>query len=339
MRAVLCSAFTGPDDLCVDEIEEPKPASDEILIDIRAASVSFMDHLMVSGRYQMRPSTPFVPGTEAAGVVIAVGEKVTRFQRGDRVACVGWTGGYAERLVANESKCMRLPAGIAFETAAAVWHSYGTAYYALVEGARARKGESVFVTGAAGGVGLAAVDIARHLGLRIIAGVGSDDKAGVVGRYGASDVINYRSEELRERIKSITAGEGVDICLDNVGGAIFEQMARLMKWGGRLMPIGFTSGQIPSVPMNLPLLKNYSIVGVYFGAWSEKFPEQAARMHDALAQWLAEGKIRPHVDRVLPLEQVKEALHAVANRTVQGRIVLKPRSSPVAATDKGGLNR
>ncbi len=179
------------------------------------------------------------------------------------------------------------------------------------------------MSGAAGGVGLAAVDLARHLGLRVIAGVGSDDKAALVRDYGASEVINYRSEELRARIKSITGGEGVDIFFDNVGGTLFEQMARLMKWGGRMLPIGFTSGQIPSVPMNLPLLKNYSIVGVFTGAWVEKFPDQAARMNDALVQLLAAGKIRPHIDRVLALEQVRDAMRAVADRTVQGRIVLK----------------
>jgi NADPH2:quinone reductase len=323
MRAVLCSAFTGPEDLCVGEIEEPKPAGDEILIDVHAASVSFMDHLLVSGLYQMRPPTPFVPGTEAAGIVIAVGAKVTRFRPGDRVACGGWTGGYAERMVAKESKSVRLPVGVAFETAATVWHNYGTAYYALVEAARAQRGETVFITGAAGGVGLATVDLARHLDLRVIAGVGSDDKADLVRAYGAFDVINYRSEDLRERIKSVTGGEGVDICFENIGGPIFEQMARLMKWGGRLMPIGFTSGQIPSVPMNLPLLKNYSIVGIFTGAWMEKFPDQALRMKETLAQLLAEGKIRPHIDRVLALDQVKEAMRAVANRTVQGRTVLK----------------
>jgi NADPH2:quinone reductase len=310
MRAVICSTFTGPEDLRIGEIPAPKPASDEILVDVHAASVCFMDQLLVSGLYQMRPPTPFVPGTEAAGIVVAVGEKVTRFQPGDRVACGSWTGGYAERMVAKEYSSVRLPAGVTFETAATVWHNYGTAYYALVEGARAQAGETVFVSGAAGGIGLAAV-------------VGSDDKANLVCDYGASDVINYRREDLRERIKSITAGEGVDICFDNVGGAIFEQMARLMKWGGRLMPIGFTSGQVPSVPMNLPLLKNYSIVGIFVGAWLEKFPEQAARMNETLAQLLAEGKIRPHIDRVLALEQVKEAMRAVANRTVQGRIVLK----------------
>ena len=325
MRAVLCSAFTGPSELQIGAIEEPKPASDEILIDVHAASVSFMDHLLVSGGYQMRPPTPFVPGTEGAGTVVAVGEKVTRFRPGDRVACCSWAGGYAERMVAKDWKSVQLPASIAFEPAATVWHNYGTAYYALVEGARAQPGETVLVTGAAGGVGLAAVDLARHLGLRVIAGVGSDDKADLVRAYGAGDVINYRRENLRERVKAATGGEGVDVCFDNVGGAIFEQLARLMKWGGRLMPIGFTSGQIPSVPMNLPLLKNYSIVGVFTGAWIDKFPDQAVRMNDLIAQLLGEGKIRPRIDRVLPLEQVKEAMRAVADRSVQGRIVLKIR--------------
>jgi len=325
MRAVLCSTFGGPEELHIGQIEEPKPADDEILIDVHAASVSFMDYLLVSGRYQMRPPTPFVPGTEGAGVVVAVGGKVTRFRPGDRVACGNWIGGFAERLVAKEWKSLRLPPDVDFEPAATVGHNYGTAHYALVEGAEAQRGETVFVTGAAGGVGLAAVDLARHLGLRVIAGVGSDDKAGLVRSYGACDVINYRREDLRARINSVTGGEGVDVCFDNIGGAVFEQMARLMKWGGRLMPIGFTSGQIPSIAMNLPLLKNYSIVGVFAGAWAEKFPEQAARINDTLMEWLADGKIRPHIDRVLPLDEVKQAMRAVADRTVQGRIVLKIR--------------
>lgn len=318
MRAVLCSTFTGPGDLRIGEIDQPKPAGDEILIDVHAASVSFMDQLLVSGLYQMRPSTPFVPGTEASGVVVTVGEKVTKFAPGDRVACSSWTGGYAERMIAKESKSVRLPDDVAFETAATVLHNYGTAYYALVERARAQRGETAFVTGAAGGVGLAAVDLGRHLGLRVVAGVGSDDKAALVRDYGARDVINYRNEDLRERIKLITGGDGIDVGFDNIGGTVFEQMARLMKWGGRLMPIGFTSGVIPSLPMNLPLLKNYSIVGVFAGAWAEKFPADAARMNDTLMQLLAEGSIRPHIDRVLPLDRVGEAMRAVANRTVQG---------------------
>lgn len=325
MRAVLCNTFTGPQDLCVGDIDEPKPAADEVLIDVHAASVTFMDYLLVSGRYQMRPPTPFVPGTEGAGIVVAIGAKVTRFSPGDRVACGNWTGGYAERMVAKELSCTHLPAGVPFETGAAVWHSYGTAYYALVDRAQAQPGELLFVTGAAGGLGLAAVDLASHLGLRVIAGVGSDSKAALVRGYGALEVINYSKVDLRERIKSLTDGEGVDICFENIGGTIFEQMARLMKWGGRLMPIGFTGGHVPSVPMNLPLLKNYSIVGVFCGAWADKFPEQAARMNDAIARLLGEGKIRPRVDRVLPLDEVQDAMRAMADRVVQGRIVLKVR--------------
>lgn len=325
MRAIMCSSFTGPKDLRLGEIAEPKPAGDEILIDVHAASVSFMDQLMVSGLYQMRPPTPFVPGTEASGVVVAVGDKVTTFAPGDRVACSSWTGGYAERMTAKASKSVHLPDGVAFEAAATVLHNYGTAWYALVERARAQRGETLFVTGAAGGVGLAAVDLGRHLDLRVVAGIGSDDKAALVRGYGASDVINYRSEDLRDRIKSITSGEGIDVGFDNVGGVILEQMARLMKWGGRLMPIGFTSGEIPSIPMNLPLLKNYSIIGVFAGAWAEKFPAEAARGNDTLMQLLAAGQIRPHIDRILPLEEAGDAMRAVANRTVQGRIVLKIR--------------
>jgi NADPH2:quinone reductase len=311
--------------LRVGEIDEPKPAGDDILIDVHAASVSFMDQLLVSGLYQMRPPTPFVPGTEASGVVVAVGDKVTAFAPGDRVACSSWTGGYAERMTAKESKSVCLPDGVAFEAAATVLHNYGTAYYALVERARAQRGETLLVTGAAGGVGLAAVDLGRHLGLRVIAGVGSDDKAALVREYGASEIVNYRSEDLRNRLKSITSGDGIDVGFDNVGGEIFQQMARSMRWGGRLMPIGFTSGEIPQIPMNLPLLKNYSIIGVFAGAWAEKFPTDAARMNDTLMQLLAGGKIRPHIDRVLPLEEVTEAMRAVTNRTVQGRIVLKIR--------------
>ncbi|MBR0856438.1 NADPH:quinone oxidoreductase family protein [Bradyrhizobium liaoningense] len=325
MRAVVCNSFTGPGDLRLSEIDEPKPAADEILIDVRAASVSFMDQLLVSGLYQMRPRTPFVPGTEASGVVAAVGDKVKRFAAGDRVACSSWTGGYAERMTAKESKSVLLPDGVTFETAATVLHNYGTAYYALVGRAEAKRGETAFITGAAGGVGLAAVDLGRHLGLRVIAGVGADDKAALVRRFGASDVINYRSEDLRDRIKSITGGDGIDVGFDNVGGVIFEQMARLMAWGGRLMPIGFTGGDIPQVPMNLPLLKNYSIVGVFAGAWAEKFSAEAARMNDTLVQLLADGKICPHIDRILPLEEVGDAMRAIANRTVQGRIILKIR--------------
>jgi NADPH:quinone reductase len=325
MKAVLCDAFTGPEQLRFGTIDDPIPGEDEVLIEVHAASISFMDCLLVSGGYQMRPPTPFVPGTEGAGIVLAVGEKVTRFRPGDHVTAGAWTGGFAERMVAKEWRCTRVHDSADFTRAAAILHTYGTAYYAVAERAAARRGETIFITGAAGGVGLATVDLSRHLGLRVIAGVGSDAKMELVRRYGASEVINYRDQDLPQRIKALTGGEGVDICYDNVGSPVFEQMARLMKWGGRLLPMGFTSGQIPIVAMNLPLLKNYSIVGVYAGAWADKFPDDAARTNDILAQLFAEDRISPHIDRVLPLGEVREAMRMVIDRSVNGRIVLRIR--------------
>lgn len=325
MKAVLCTDFVGPEGLEIGEADEPVPAADEILFDVHAASVSYMDYLIISGGYQMRPETPFVPGTEAAGIVADVGSAVTRFKPGDRVAWCGWTGGFGERAVGKEWRSAILPDEVEFAPASTVIHNYGTAYYALVLRAQLKAGETIFVTGASGGVGLACVDVARHLGARVIAGVSSDEKAAFVRERGADETINYGGSDLRASIKSLTDGRGVDVCVENIGGETFETMARLMAWGGRLMPIGFTGGQIPKVAMNLPLLKNYSIVGVFMGAWSEQFKEQSIQCSATLMDWLAQGHINPYVDRVLPLERVKEAMTAIAERTVRGRTVLALR--------------
>ncbi len=323
MRAVICDGFDGPQALRVGEMPEPELSAGKVLIEVHAASISFMDCLLVSGKYQMKPATPFVPGTDGAGIVRAVGSGVTRVKPGDRVAGSDWIGAYAELMTVPASKVTRLPDAVDFETASTVLHTYRTAYYALQCRAALMPGETVFVTGAAGGVGLAAVDFAHHLGARVIAGVGSDDKFAVVRQYGADSTINYRTEKLRDRIKALTDGKGVDVCFENVGGAVFGEMTRLMNWAGRLMPIGFASGDVPSVPMNLPLLKNYSIVGVFTGAWAEKFPEEVMAADERLMQWVGSGCLRPHVSRVLPLEQVANAMAAVTDRTVQGRVVLR----------------
>ncbi len=325
MRAVLCNSFDGPSALTVGEIAEPRPGPTEVLVDVHAASVTFMDLLMVSGQYQMRPPTPFVPGTDAAGVVVEVGKDVTRFKVGDRIACGDFYGAYAERVAVSQWFATRIPQSLTYEAASTIRHVYGTAWYALVERAQLKAGETVFVTGAAGGVGLATVDLARHLGATVIAGVGSDDKAEIVRRYGASAVINYSTEDLRTRIKAITGGRGVDVCFEMLGGEIFDQMTRLMAWKGRLMPIGFVSGKIPSVPMNLPLLKNYSIVGVFYGAAMRNEPEAAAQMYDTLMQLAAECAIKPFVQKVVRLEEAVGAMQMVADRKVQGRVVLKVR--------------
>jgi NADPH:quinone reductase len=325
MRAVLCAGFEGIKALSIGDAAEPRPAEDEVLIDVHAASVSYMDYLMACGGYQMRPPLPYIPGTDAAGVVVAVGESVGRFRPGDRVVCENWFGGFAERMVAKGSKTARLPGNVDFIAGSTILHVYLTAWYALVERARLQSGETVLVTGAAGGVGLACVELAHLLGARVIAAVGAAAKARIVRDYGAENVIDYSSEDLRERVKALTDGEGVDVCVENIGGETFTTLARLMRWNGRLMPIGFVSGEIPSLPMNLPLLKNYSIVGVFSGAWTTNFPEETAKAAENVMSLISEGKLRPHVDRVLPLERAAEAMSAIAERSVQGRIVLRIR--------------
>lgn len=325
MRAVLCNRFDGIKALSLGEAAEPHPGADEVLIDVHAASVSYMDYLMVCGGYQMKPALPYVPGTDAAGVVVACGEGVKRFRLGDRVACGNWFGAFAERMTAKAAKAARLPDNTDFIAGSTILHIYLTAWYALVDRARLQPGETVLVTGAAGGVGLACVELAHLLGARVIAAVGSTVKAPVVREYGADEVIDYSGQDVRERVKVLTGGEGLDVCVDNVGGTLFTTLARLMGWNGRLMPIGFTSGEVPSLAMNLPLLKNYSIVGVFTGAWMERFPDEAARAADAVMAWVGEGKLRPRVDRVLPLERAAEAMSAIADRSVQGRVVLQVR--------------
>jgi NADPH2:quinone reductase len=323
MRAVLCNAFEGIKALNLAEAVEPCPAPDEVLIDVHAASVSYMDYLMTCGGYQLRPALPYAPGTDAAGVVVACGDDVTRFRCGDRVSCEGWFGGFAERMIAKESSTALLPANVDFIAGSAILQTYLTAWYALIERARLQAGETVLVTGAAGGIGLACVEVAHLLGARVIAAVGSAAKAATVRKYGAEEVIDYSQEDVRQRVKALTGDEGLDVCVENVGGTLFTTLARLMRWNGRLMPIGFTSGEVPSLPMNLPLLKNYSIVGVFVGPWKERFSDDAIRAAETVMAWVGEGRLRPRVDRVLPLERAAEAMSAVANRSAQGRIVLR----------------
>jgi NADPH2:quinone reductase len=295
------------------------------LIDVHAASVSYMDYLMARGGYQMRPPLPYVPGTDAAGVVVAVGEQVDRLRPGDRVACESWYGAFAERMTAKASTTALLPDTVDFIAGSTLLHMYLTAYYALICRAQVRSGETILITGAAGGVGLACVELARLLDTRVIAAVGSEIKANVARDHGADAVIDYSSEDVRERIKTLTGGEGVDVCVDNVGGKLFATLARLMRWNGRLLPVGFTSGEVPSIPMNLPLLKNYSIVGMFSGAWTDRCPDEVARAAESIMQWASEGKLRPHIDRVLPLERAAEAMSGIADRSVIGRTVLSVR--------------
>jgi NADPH2:quinone reductase len=258
-------------------------------------------------------------------VVVACGDQVRRFRRGDRVCCENWFGSFAERMVAKATMTTPLPTNVDFAVGSTIMQSYLTAWYALIERARLQAGETVLVTGAAGGIGLACVELAHLLGARVIAAVGTAAKAAVVREYGADEVIDYSHEDVRQRVKALTDDKGLDVCVENVGGTLFTTLARLMRWNGRLMPIGFTSGEIPSLPMNLPLLKNFSILGVFAGAWTERFSDDAMRAADTVMAWVAAGKLRPRIDRVLPLEHAADAMSAIAQRSVKGRIILQVR--------------
>ena len=323
MKAMLCHAFDGPDALELGEAPAPVPAADEVLIAVDSAAVNFMDLLMTQGGYQLRPDLPYVPGTDAAGTVVEVGAGVTEYSPGDRVVGTGWYGAFAERMAVKQWRCTGVPEEVDLKTASTVAQGYLTAWYSLVEQAGLQPGETLFVTGAAGGVGLATVDVGRMLGARVIAGIGDDAKADIVRRYGASEVINLRTEDLRSRIKELTDGNGVDVCFEMLGGETFLTMGRLMAWNGRLMPIGFVAGEIPALPMNLPLLKNYAVVGAFVGAWNDRCPEESAAAQQKVVDLVAEGRLTPHVDRVLPLAEAAEAMRLVADREVQGRVVLE----------------
>jgi len=323
MRAVICRDYADPPRLALGEATVREPAAGEVLVDVHAAAISFMDVLMARGLYQMRPPLPYTPGTDAAGVVRAVGAGVAHVRPGDRVACGNWTGAWAECMIAPAAQVLPLPPELDFATACTVRYAYGTAYYALARRALLQPGETVFVSGAAGGVGLAAVDVARHLGARVIAGVGAPERAEIALSRGAEAVVVYGREDLKSRIIELTDGQGLDVGLDNVGGEVFGAMSRLMAWGGRLLPVGFAGGTIPALPANLPLLKNYVLVGAFWGAWAARHPARSARQDAQLLRLVAEGRLRPQVDAVFPLAQFDHALARLAGRSVRGRIVLQ----------------
>ncbi|MFN9281122.1 MAG: NADPH:quinone oxidoreductase family protein [Betaproteobacteria bacterium] len=325
MKAILCTEYAESPHLVFGDLPALKPGPREIVVEVHAAAASFMDVLMTQGRYQMKPPLPYVPGTDAAGFVSAVGSEVSRFSVGDRVACGNWHGAWAEQMIAREEAVTKLPEQVDFATAAAFRYAYGTARYALVTLAHLQPGEVLFISGAAGGVGLAAVDLGRHLGARVIAGVSTREKAVTARAHGAHEVVVYGEEDLRERIRALTGGQGVDVCLDHVGGKVFDTMARLMNWGGRLLPIGFASGEVPCLPANLPLLKNYSVLGAFWGAWAQRFPHQSAAADEALVRMVAGGELRPLISRVLPWGDFTQAMEAISSRQAQGRVVLQVR--------------
>jgi NADPH2:quinone reductase len=322
MHAWLCDNPVGVDALTWKELPTPTPRAGEVLVEIHAASLNFPDLLIVQNKYQMKPALPFVPGSEYAGVVQAVGDGVNHLKVGQPVACLSGTGGFATHTLAPAALCMPLPAGFPMVDAAAFIMIYATSHHALVDRAQLKAGETVLILGAAGGVGTSAIQIAKACGARVIAAASSDDKCALCTSIGADATINYTSSNLRDAVKTLTAGKGPDVIYDPVGGDYSEQAFRSIGWRGRYLVVGFAAGPIPSLPLNLALLKGASIVGVFWGDFSKREPKANAAMMTELAQWYGQGKIKPVIDRTMPMAELKAAFAHMGSRGVKGKLVM-----------------
>jgi NADPH2:quinone reductase len=322
MLAVLCKAYGPPESLVVEDVPALEPGAGVIVVAVKAASVNFPDVLIIQNKYQLKPPLPFSPGSELAGVVEAAGAGVTRFRPGDRVMAIVGYGAFAEQVKVDADRALPLAGAMTFEQAAAFGLTYATSEHALVDRGALQPGETLLVLGAAGGVGIAAIEIGRILGARVIACASSAAKLQACRDHGADDTINYATEDLRDRIKALTAGVGPNVVYDPVGGAYTETALRSIAWRGRLLVVGFAAGEIPKIPLNLTLLKGASIVGVFWGEFTRREPDRFAESMERLGRWFAEGRLRPHVSATLPLERAAEALTKLANRDVIGKIVL-----------------
>ena len=322
MHAWLCENPVGVDALQWKELPTPQPAAGQVLVRIEAASLNFPDLLIVQNKYQMKPPLPFVPGSEYAGVIEAVGDGVTQLKVGQRVACLSGTGGFATHTLAPAALCMPLPPGFPAVDAAAFIMIYATSHHALVDRAQLRPGETVLVLGAAGGVGTAAIQIAKAIGARVIAAASTDEKCALCKSIGADATINYSQGNLRDAIKAATDGKGPDVIYDPVGGDFAEPAFRSIAWRGRYLVVGFAAGPIPSLPLNLPLLKGASLVGVFWGDFARREPKANADMMGELAQWYGEGKVKPVIDRTMPMAQLKDAYAHMGSRGVMGKLVM-----------------
>ncbi len=319
MKAIRCSQLGLPDSLTLDDIDAPVAGAGEVLIEVRAAGVNFPDVLIIQGKYQIKPTLPFTPGYEVAGVVTAVGDGVTHLKVGDHAVAQTALGGFAEAVKVPARLCFAMPSSIPFVDAAAFPIAYGTSYYALKDRGRLQPGETLLVLGASGGVGLAAVQLGKIMGARVIACASSDEKLAACKAHGADELVNYAREDLREAIKRICAGKGVDVVLDPVGGAYAEPCVRGMAWKGRYLVVGFAAGEIPRIPLNLALLKGCAIVGV---ACIE--PAGSPDNFRQLIAWVADGTLKPVVSATYPLARTADALRDMMNRKVQGKAVIVP---------------
>ena len=322
MKALVCNELGPIENLRVEELPEPVIQSGHVVVDVKSCGVNFPDTLIVQGKYQQKPPLPFAPGMEVAGIVNAVGEGVEHVKTGDHVlALPGW-GGFAEQVLVDAHRTVVLPKSIDFNTAAGFMLTYGTSHHALIDRGQLKANETLLVLGAAGGVGLSAIDIAKTIGAKVIAAASSDDKLALCRDYGADELIDYSREDLKERVKELTNGKGVDVVYDPVGGDFAEPALRATGWRGRYLVIGFAAGAIPKMPLNLTLLKGCSIVGVFWGSFTQREPENNQKAMDELLTWLQEGKLKPHVSAAYPLEQSLQALQDLVNRKAKGKIVV-----------------
>ena len=323
MKALICDDYQGIDALRIGELKEPEPAPGSLLVRVESVAVNFADTLMVNGQYQTKPETPFAPGYEIAGTVI-VSNQCDGFSPGDRVCAFHWYGGMAEKIAVLASNAAVLPDTITSDVGCVIPGTYGTSYHALVDRGHLQAGEKLLVLGAAGGVGLSAVQIGKVLGAEVIAAVSSSEKADAVLASGADHVIRYDETPLRTGIDQVTGGAGVDVVFDPVGGESTELALRSTRWNGRILVIGFAAGDIPSIPLNLPLVKGNSLIGVFWGRFSMEEPEKHRNNQETLVSWIEEGKLRPLIQSTYPLEQGKEAMTWVAERKAIGRIIINP---------------
>jgi NADPH:quinone reductase len=323
MKALLCKQFGDPDSLVLEDVPAKAPTSGEVQLRVRACGVNFGDTLMIQGLYQVKPPFPFSPGFEMAGEVLAVGEGVNHLKPGQRVMAIGGWGGMAEVVNVPVASVIPIPDAVDFTTAAAFPVAYGTSHVALEHRAHLQAGETLLVLGAAGGVGLTAVEIGKHMGATIIACASTPEKLELAKQYGADYFINYSSENLRERVREITGHKGVNVAYDPVGGVLFEPALRSMGWEGRYLVIGFASGTIPQLPVNLTLVKNCAVLGVYWGAYSTNNPKVLNDSLRTLLGWYAEGRLKPHISHTFPLERGAEALWTLMRRQAMGKVVVE----------------
>ncbi|TGN40094.1 NADPH:quinone oxidoreductase family protein [Marinobacter confluentis] len=323
MRAILCKEYGPAEKLVIEDIASPEVKGRGVKVRVKAAGLNFPDTLIIEGKYQLKPTMPFSPGGEMSGEVIEVGEKVTRFKPGDRVAGLTGYGAFAEEVIVPEQNILPIPESMSDEKAAAFSMVYGTSYYALKQRANIQPGETLLVLGASGGVGLATIELGKAMGAKVIAAASTAEKLAVAKEAGADELINYTEEPLKEAVKKLTNSKGVDVIYDPVGGDFTEQALRAMAWNGRHLIIGFAAGDIPQIPANLTLLKGCSVVGVFWGSFTQREPENSAKNMMELLQMFAEGKIDPRISQVFEFEDYAKALGALTGRTATGKIVLK----------------